>query len=86
MASPKDLMLIAIVGSVIIALGHSLFVKCMETLSATSVGIIASLQLIYSVISGWLLLGEIITIHVIVGGAIIMSIAILEQVDNIPKA
>ena len=85
-ADPQDLILIVIVGSIIIALGHSLFVKCMKTLSATSVGIIASLQLIYSVISGWLLLGEVITNHIIIGGLIIMAVSIVEQIDNIPKS
>ena len=64
---------------VVIAFAHTLFVQSMRTLSATSVGIIASLQLVYSVLSSWYFLNEPISIHIIIGGFLIMAVAILEQ-------
>ena len=78
-ASSQNILLTISVGVVVIAFAHTLFVQSMRTLSATSVGIIASLQLVYSVLSSWYFLNEPISIHIIIGGFLIMTVAILEQ-------
>ena len=78
--SSHSLVLLLISGSVFTALSHTLFIKSMERLSVTTVGIIASFQVIYSVILGFFVLNEQVSLSIIVGGSIILITVIVENV------
>jgi len=60
-AGAKNIGLIIIVGIMVISLSHTLFIQSMKTLSATAIGVISSLQLIYAIVASWLFLNETIS-------------------------
>ena len=60
------------------ALGHTLFVNSLKTFSASSASLISSLQPIYGIILGFIILQEIPNAYTIVGGIIILSTVVVE--------
>ena len=81
-AGAKNIGLIIIVGIMVISLSHTLFIQSMKTLSATAIGVISSLQLIYAIVASWLFLNETISINIILGAFLISSVAIYEQIKS----
>ncbi|RAP31236.1 hypothetical protein DID78_01655 [Candidatus Marinamargulisbacteria bacterium SCGC AG-343-D04] len=76
----NTLALLLLSGIVFTALSHTLFVKSMERLSVTTVGIIASFQIIYAVILGIVFLGEEISKAVFLGGGIVLIAVVIENI------
>ena len=81
-AGAKNIGLIIIVGIMVISLSHTLFIQSMKTLSATAIGVISSLQLIYAIVASWLFLNETISINIALGAFLISSVAIYEQIKS----
>tara|TARA_B100000427_G_scaffold113464_1_gene94058 strand:- start:996 stop:1856 length:861 start_codon:yes stop_codon:yes gene_type:complete len=81
-AGAKNIGLIIIVGIMVISLSHTLFIQSMKTLSATAIGVISSLQLIYAIVASWLFLNETISINIILGAFLISLVAIYEQIKS----
>jgi len=81
-AGAKNIGLIIIVGIMVISLSHTLFIQSMKTLSATAIGVISSLQLIYAIVASWLFLNETISINIILGAFLISSVAVYEQIKS----
>ena len=68
----SDLLHLIMLGAVLTALGHSLFIKSLEVISAKKVSIITCLEPVYGIIFALFLLGEIPDLRVIAGGSIII--------------
>ncbi|RAP30330.1 hypothetical protein DID76_03415 [Candidatus Marinamargulisbacteria bacterium SCGC AG-414-C22] len=75
-ASFKNLALVAIVGITSSTIGHTLLVKSLEYLTATTVGILSSFQIIYAAVLAWAILNEPITMEIAVGGSMILYVII----------
>ncbi|MBF4694661.1 DMT family transporter [Fusibacter ferrireducens] len=77
-----DLCLLIFLGVFTTALAHSLFIGSLKTISAQLAGIISSLEAVYGIVLAFIVLGEIPAIREIVGGIVIVSVAIAGQVKG----
>ena len=71
--------LIVAMGIMISGLGHSLFVKSMQSLSATTVGLVGSFQIVYASVYAYLILDEFPSFWVLCGSLLIVLAVIVEQ-------
>ena len=74
--------LLLLLGIVFTALPHTLFAHGLIHLKAKTAGLIACIQVVYATIFASVLLDEIISINIIIGGAIVVSAAMFE---SLPK-
>lgn len=81
--SSLNLILIVIAGVFVSGIGHSLFLQSMNSLSASFSSILASLQIPIAVIASWVFLGEVITPSILIGGGLIFSVVVFEQLNTI---
>lgn len=77
-ASISDWMWTIILGIGVTAIAHSLYVIALRSLSAKSVGILASIQPIYAIGFAWLILGESITLYTLIGASLVIGVIIRE--------
>lgn len=71
-----DVGMLAIMGVVFTAIAHTLFIGGLRTVKVRTAGIITGLESVYGVVAALLFLGEIPGIREIVGGAIILAVAL----------
>ncbi len=76
--SIRDWWLIILVGIVFTALSHSLFAASLRNLSATTVGLISCLQVLYGSVFAFAVLAERPSLTTILGGALVVSAAFFE--------
>ena len=79
--SPKDLALLLFLGIITTALAHTLFISSLKDIPAQLAGIISSLETVYGIIFAWLLLGEVPSLHEIIGAVIILGAVITAQLS-----
>lgn len=75
-------MLFVVLGVVSTAGGHTLVVLSLKTLPAKTVAMISCAQPVVTVSLAWLILGERPELFVIIGGAIILSVAVYESIRH----
>lgn len=75
----NDLPWILMLAVLTTAVGHTLFLKCFRHFSITSISILSSVQPIYGIILGAILLHEIPSWGTVAGGALILSAVIIES-------
>lgn len=78
-AGYNNMILMAVAGVVISGIAHTLFVTSMAWLSVTTVGIMASFQIVIATGVAWWWLGDVPSWPVIIGGGMILSVVIYEQ-------
>lgn len=78
----KDFGFLVLLASIFTIGAHGLIVYCFKHFSASTVGIVGSLQVVYSTALAFLLLSEIPTVSFYVGSVIIMTIAIYELLPH----
>src|SRR5690606_13131399 len=61
-------------------LGHTLLLKSFKYFSATTASIMSSVQPIYGIIMGMLFLGEFPAWHTLIGGALILTAVVIENI------
>lgn len=71
-----DIGMLAIMGIVFTAIAHTLFIGGLRTVKVRTAGIITGLESVYGVVAALLFLGEIPGIREVIGGAIILAIAL----------
>jgi drug/metabolite transporter (DMT)-like permease len=71
--TPHALLVLFILGVVCTALAHTLFITSMRDITAQTASLLASLEPVWGIIFGILLLGAIPTDRTLLGGAIIIS-------------
>ena len=64
------------------AIGHTLFVMSFKNFSISTASIISSIQPIYAIIFGFLLLNEIPAERTIIGGVLILSTVVIESFQS----
>jgi drug/metabolite transporter (DMT)-like permease len=70
---------LAFLGVFFTALPHTLLVHGLRFMKAKSAGLIACLQVVYSAILAALVIGEMPTLMIIVGGSLVVSAAVYES-------
>ncbi len=70
---------LALLGVMFTAVPHTLYLRSLNSLKAKTVGIVAALQPIYSIVLAALFLGEIPTLRTLIGGSIVMAAAVYEM-------
>ena len=81
-ASLPALLILAFVTT---ATGHSLFIYSFRNFTVSTASIISSVQPIYGIIIGMIVLGEYPTLSTIFGGTLILGTVIVESVRNFKK-
>jgi drug/metabolite transporter (DMT)-like permease len=76
--TPKDLLLLLLLGIFCTALAHSLFLYSLKTVSAQFASTATTLEPVYGVALGWVILGDLPNPSVIVGGLIILITIVIE--------
>lgn len=71
-----DIGMLAIMGIVFTAIAHTLFIGGLRTVKVRTAGIITGLESVYGVVAALLFLGEIPGIREVIGGAIILVVAL----------
>ncbi len=81
--TPHDLLILLILGVVCTALAHTLFIASMRDITAQTASLLASLEPVWGIIFGILLLGAIPTATTLLGGAIIISATLLPGIVTV---
>ena len=68
------------------AIGHTFFLKCFKSFSMTSASILGSIQPVYGIVLGVLLLDEIPSSRTVMGGMIILSSVSIESIRSSKKS
>lgn len=71
-----DIGMLAIMGIVFTAIAHTLFIGGLRTVKVRTAGIITGLESVYGIVAALLFLGEIPSIREVIGGAIILAVAL----------
>lgn len=71
----QDIAGVAFVGFICTAFAHSLYVSAQKSVKAQTAGIVSGMETVYGIVYALLFLGEIPTIRELVGGAVILSVA-----------
>ncbi len=77
-----DWLTLLLLGMVSTAMGHTLLSYSLKHLPAKSIAMISCLQPIFATLFAWLLLQETPTVSVLIGGGIIVSVALYESVKR----
>jgi drug/metabolite transporter (DMT)-like permease len=75
--TPRELLILVLLGVICTALAHTLFIASMRTITAQSASLLASLEPVWGILFGVLLLGAIPTVSTLIGGAIIIGATLL---------
>ncbi len=82
--SGQDIAGILLIGMVCTALAHSLYVTAQRRLLAQTAGIISGMETVYGIVYALLLLGEIPTLRELIGGAVILGVAMITTLCEEP--
>lgn len=80
-----DVTLLILLGTLFTGVAHTLFISGLKHVSAYMASIITMLEPLYSILLAYLILGEALTIHVAIGGVIILSTVALVSLDNLKQ-
>ncbi len=75
---PMDFVYIVLLGVVFTALAHSLFVGSLRAVTAKTMGLVSSLQVVYAAFFAYVFLAEELTAPIFVGGACVLSAVLIE--------
>ncbi len=74
--SPRDILLLAVLGVFCTALAHTLFIHGMKRIRAQAASIISSLEPVYGVLLALIFLGEVPALRTVLGGTVILGAAL----------
>ena len=76
---PLTIVLILIVGIVHTGLVYYLYFGSMENMSAQAVALLSYIDPVVAVIASWLVLGETLTVMVVIGAILIIGSAVMSE-------
>lgn len=79
---PADIAGIVFVGVVCTALAYSLYVSAQKGVRAQTAGIISGMETVYGIVYALVLLGEVPTLRELVGGAVILAVALSSSLQR----
>ena len=74
-----DIALLALLGVLMTAVAHTLFISSLKGISAQTAGICSSMETVYGILLAMLVLGEIPSLRECVGAVVILSVVIYSQ-------
>lgn len=74
---PHELLILLLLGVVCTALAHTLFIASLNTITAQTASLLTSLEPVWGILFGVLLLGDIPTASTLIGGALIIGAILL---------
>jgi len=74
--SPRDILLLAVLGIFCTALAHTLFIHGMKRIRAQAASIISSLEPVYGILLALIFLGEVPAFRTVLGGAVVLGAAL----------
>lgn len=77
-----DLAGVAAIGFVCTAFAHTLYVEAQKRVTAQTAGIVSGMETVYGILFALLLLGEVPTLRELVGGGVILSVALLSSLSS----
>lgn len=77
--TPSTILSIAAIGFICTAFAHSLYVAAQRKVKAQTAGIISGMETVYGILYAMILLGEFPSLREVIGGAIILTVAILSS-------
>lgn len=83
--SPRDLVILLVLGVVCTALAHTLFIEGMRGVTAQLASLIAALEPVWGILFAFALLGEIPAFRTLIGGAIILAATLLPALVRFPR-
>ncbi|GHO45807.1 DMT family transporter [Ktedonospora formicarum] len=83
--TPRGLVILLLIGMICTALAHTLFITSMRTITAQTASLLASLEPVWGIVFGLLLLHDIPTPLTLLGGAIILAATILPGIIALGK-
>lgn len=78
----KDIFLLALLGIIFTGLSHSLFISSLGSIRAHTASIITTLEPVYGIVFAALLLGEMPTLKVLIGGTVIIGSALYSSIKS----
>lgn len=81
----QDWLMLLLLGAISTATAHTLLSYCLKQLAAKSVAMISCLQPLFATLFAWLLLDEIPGQNILLGGLIIVSVALYESLKKVPR-
>lgn len=73
---PQDVAGVAFIGFVCTAFAYTLFVTAQKNVKAQTAGVISGMETVYGIIYALILLGEVPSARELIGGAVIMAVAL----------
>lgn len=73
---------IAVIGFICTAFAHSLYVSAQRKVKAQTAGLISGMETVYGIVYALLLLGEIPTAREIIGGIVILGVAVFSSLRS----
>lgn len=83
--SPKDLGLLAVMGSLQLGLGVVLMILATPHLAAVEIGLLAVLETVFGTLSTWLVVGERPSPMALVGGAVVVGALVVNELFGLRK-
>ncbi|MCC6123819.1 MAG: EamA family transporter [Pirellulales bacterium] len=77
MPSPRDVLLLAVLGVVCTALAHYLFIRGLSFVRAQLASVVTALESVYAILFAALLLGEVPGLRTLSGGAVILGAVVV---------
>ncbi len=78
----QDIAGVAFVGFICTAFAHSLYISAQKSVRAQTAGIVSGMETVYGIVYALLFLGEIPSIRELVGGAVILSVAMYSSLRS----
>jgi drug/metabolite transporter (DMT)-like permease len=79
--TPRDVLLLVVLGVFCTALAHSLFIAGMHGVTARTASMIACLEPVYGALLAALLLDEIPTLRTLLGGSLVLAVAFYATIE-----
>lgn len=76
---------IAAIGLVCTAIAHSLYVAAQRNVKAQTAGVISGMETVYGILFAFLFLGEVPGVRELIGGAIILGVAVFSSLASSKK-
>lgn len=78
----QDILGVALIGCVCTAFAYSVYVSAQKKVKAQTAGIISGMETVYGIIYAFILLREVPSMREIIGGAVILSVALVTSLEK----
>ena len=78
----QDIAGVAFVGFICTAFAHSLYISAQKSVRAQTAGIVSGMETVYGIVYALLFLGEIPSVRELIGGAVILSVAMYSSITS----